>query len=122
MNCKWYLQVDDFESLKSITCILLDQSLDSNPLMLNLTISEHFKNKHKNYTSSDKNFNNNRMNEFSRTDNYLALSSETSVDNKNFKRFQSYGGISRKPKLNPNLNSTKLETRLGLSISLMLEI
>ena len=122
LNSKWYLQVDDFESLKSITCILLDQSLDmgidSNPLMLDLTISEHFQNKHKNYISSDKNFNNNRINEFSRTDNSLVLSSETSVNNKNFKRFQSYyGGISSKRKLNPNLNSTKLETRHGLSTS-----
>lgn len=48
-TCKWYLQIDDFHSLKSITCILLDQSLDmgidSNPLMLDLTISEHFQNR-----------------------------------------------------------------------------
>ena len=44
----WHLQIDDFQSLKSITCILLDQSLDmgidSNPLMLDLTISEHYQN------------------------------------------------------------------------------
>jgi len=50
-DCKWYLQIDDFHSLKSITCILLDQSLDmgidSNPLMLDLTISEHFQNRYK---------------------------------------------------------------------------
>jgi hypothetical protein len=50
-NCKWHLQIDDFHSLKSITCILLDQSLDmgidSNPLMLDLTISEHFQNRYK---------------------------------------------------------------------------
>ena len=48
-TCKWHLQIDDFHSLKSITCILLDQSLDmgidSNPLMLDLTISEHFQNR-----------------------------------------------------------------------------
>lgn len=45
-DCKWHLQIDDFQSLKSITCILLDQSLDigidSNPLMLDLTISEQY--------------------------------------------------------------------------------
>lgn len=50
-TCKWHLQIDDFHSLKSITCILLDQSLDmgidSNPLMLDLTISEHFQNRYK---------------------------------------------------------------------------
>lgn len=50
-SCKWHLQIDDFHSLKSITCILLDQSLDmgidSNPLMLDLTISEHFQNRYK---------------------------------------------------------------------------
>jgi hypothetical protein len=49
-DCKWHLQIDDFQSLKSITCILLDQSLDmgidSNPLMLDLTISEHYQNKY----------------------------------------------------------------------------
>ena len=50
-SCKWHLQIDDFHSLKSITCILLDQSLDmgidNNPLMLDLTISEHFQSKYK---------------------------------------------------------------------------
>lgn len=61
-NYKWHLQIDNFHSLKSITCILLDQSLDmgidSNPLMLDLTISEHnnrykiydYKNSIKNHT------------------------------------------------------------------------
>ncbi len=48
---KWHMQIDDFHSLKSITCILLDQSLDmgidNNPLMLDLTISEHFQNRYK---------------------------------------------------------------------------
>ena len=47
---KWHMQIDDFHSLKSITCILLDQSLDmgidNNPLMLDLTISEHFQNRY----------------------------------------------------------------------------
>lgn len=49
-SCKWHLQIDNFHSLKSITCILLDQSLDmgidNNPLMLDLTISEHFQNRY----------------------------------------------------------------------------
>ena len=49
-DCKWHLQIDDFQSLKSITCILLDQSLDmgidNNPLMLDLTISEQYQNKY----------------------------------------------------------------------------
>jgi hypothetical protein len=55
-NVKWHMQIDDFHSLKSITCILLDQSLDmgidNNPLMLDLTISEHFQNRfvHTKYT------------------------------------------------------------------------
>ncbi|RNA40782.1 1-phosphatidylinositol 4-5-bisphosphate phosphodiesterase epsilon-1 [Brachionus plicatilis] len=44
-SVKWHMQIDHFHSLKSITCILLDQSLDmgidNNPLMLDLTISEH---------------------------------------------------------------------------------
>ncbi|CAF0890793.1 unnamed protein product [Brachionus calyciflorus] len=52
-SCKWHLQIDNFHSLKSITCILLDQSLDmgidNNPLMLDLTISEH-NNRHKLYS------------------------------------------------------------------------
>lgn len=56
-TCKWHLQIDDFHSLKSITCILLDQSLDmgidSNPLMLDLTISEHFQNR---YTTNSRLF------------------------------------------------------------------
>jgi hypothetical protein len=55
-NSKWHLQIDDFHSLKSITCILLDQSLDmgidSNPLMLDLTISEHFQNRYKIFASN----------------------------------------------------------------------
>ncbi len=124
LNSKWYLQVDDFESLKSITCILLDQSLDmgidSNPLMLDLTISEHYQNKHKNNILSDKNYNNNRMTEFTKNDNNnsFTLSGEASINNKNLKRFQSYyGGISSKRKLNYNLNSAKVETYNGHSTS-----
>lgn len=58
---KWHMQIDDFHSLKSITCILLDQSLDmgidNNPLMLDLTISEHFQNRYKLFSSPDHNGN-----------------------------------------------------------------
>lgn len=63
-NMKWQLQIDDDESLKSITCILLDQSLDigidSNPLMLDLTITDHFQNRYKLFsaTSSQQNMRN----------------------------------------------------------------
>lgn len=61
-NYKWHLQIDNFHSLKSITCILLDQSLDmgidNNPLMLDLTIGEH-NNRYKlfEYKNSSKNQN-----------------------------------------------------------------
>lgn len=55
-NMKWQLQIDDDDSLKSITCILLDQSLDigidSNPLMLDLTITDHFQNRYKLFSST----------------------------------------------------------------------
>ena len=60
-DCKWHLQIDDFHSLKSITCILLDQSLDmgidSNPLMLDLTISEHFQNRYRLFSPVSHNYN-----------------------------------------------------------------
>ena len=63
-NMKWQLQIEDDESLKSITCILLDQSLDigidNNPLMLDLTITDHFQNRYKLFstTSSQNNVRN----------------------------------------------------------------
>ena len=45
-DTKWQLYIDDQSTLKSITCLLLDQSLDlgidNNPLMLDLTIAGNF--------------------------------------------------------------------------------
>ena len=45
-NSRWHLYIEDQASLKSITCLLLDQSLDlginNNPLMFDSTLSEHF--------------------------------------------------------------------------------
>jgi hypothetical protein len=65
-SMKWQLQIDDDESLKSITCILLDQSLDigidSNPLMLDLTITDQFQNKYKLFSSSSGSYNQNIRN------------------------------------------------------------
>jgi hypothetical protein len=45
-DTRWQLHIDNPHALKSITCLLLDQYLDmgidSNPLMLDLTIAQHF--------------------------------------------------------------------------------
>ena len=83
-GCKWHLQIDNFHSLKSITCILLDQSLDmgidSNPLMLDLTISEHYQNRYKLLAPTSHASNNNNGNNLG---NQAAAAVANGADNKN---------------------------------------
>lgn len=76
---KWQLYIDDYLALKSIICILLDQSLDlgidNNPLMLDLTISEHLQ------QNRNKKFNTNALNTFNGNltkQNFKLLASKTS--------------------------------------------
>jgi hypothetical protein len=61
-SAKWQLYIDDQSTLKSITCLLLDQSLDlgidNNPLMLDLTITGNFNhNRKKSIIQKHNNFN-----------------------------------------------------------------
>ena len=59
-STKWQLYIDDQSTLKSITCLLLDQSLDlgidNNPLMLDLTIAGNIHNHKKSISQKHTNF------------------------------------------------------------------